>query len=72
MVTMMDSMTAKYNVSPQRVDEALPSEVVPQAQRIFYAVMVYPATGEIIIQYKKLARDANPEIRETCQIGFGR
>ena len=29
------------------------------------AAMVHPDTGEIITQYKRLARDTAPEIRET-------
>ena len=36
----------------------------------FCAAMVHPKTGETITQYKKLARDAVPEVRETCQTGF--
>ena len=31
----------------------------------FCAAMVHPKTGKTITQYKKLAKDANPEIRET-------
>ena len=34
--------------------------------------MVHPKTGETITQYKKLARDADPEVRETWQTGFGK
>ena len=34
--------------------------------------MVHPNTGETITQYKKLAKDANPEVRETWQTGFGK
>jgi hypothetical protein len=35
----------------------------------FCAVMVHPDTGEIITQCMKLARDSNPEIRETQKTG---
>ena len=38
----------------------------------FCAAMVHPDTGETITQYKKLARDSNPKIRETWQTGFGK
>ena len=34
--------------------------------------MVHPFTGEMINQYKKLARDAYPEERETWQTGVGK
>ena len=34
--------------------------------------MVHPKTGETITQYKKLARDPDPEVRETWQTGFGK
>ena len=34
--------------------------------------MVDPDTGETITWYQKLARDSNPEIRETWQIVFGK
>ena len=32
--------------------------------------MVHFKTGDTIMQYKKLARDSNPEVRETWQTGF--
>ena len=38
----------------------------------FCAAMVHPKTGETITQYKKLAKDADPEVRETWQTGFGK
>ena len=37
----------------------------------FCAAMVHPKTGETITQYKRLARDADPEVRETWQTSFG-
>ena len=36
----------------------------------FCVATVHPKTGETITQYKKLARDADPEVRETWQTGF--
>ena len=38
----------------------------------FCAEMVHPKMGETITQYKRLAQDANPEVQETWQIGFGK
>ena len=38
----------------------------------FCAAMVHPKTGETITQYKKLARDADPDVQETWQTGFGK
>ena len=38
----------------------------------FCVTMVHPDIGETVTQYKKLARDANPETRETWQTGFGK
>ena len=38
----------------------------------FCAAVVHPKTGETITQYKKLAQDAGPEVRETWQTGFGK
>ena len=32
--------------------------------------MVQPKTGETITQYKKLAQDSDPGVRETRQTGF--
>ena len=38
----------------------------------FCTAVVHPDTGETITQYKKLANDPNPKLREVWETGFGK